>query len=417
MCRGAGMKATLLPRSPVDLLFVAFLLWLGSAVDQYLLSIGWGKPLYAYILLLVVAIGYLFVQGGVTGGYMFLNNHPTRRYVLWLLLYGAYGAFAFLESSQSEVAVQSLIYLCEAIVLGFGFTVLMLHSRRYRQATVAFALLAVFASAMNVFDFLHPTFSDVPGRAAGLYGNANISGAFVPLVMLCGVTVVPRALRWPFLLACGIGTVVTFSREGWLMWGIGVAWLGWHLGGNSRKRRVIAVTFSVIVGLWFLAAVFLGRIGDWLSGTHILQYLDPNTLARLGVGGLSFSDFAAQQRLDAALYAWHQFQLAPLFGHGIGYVFEWGYPKGPHNMFLRFMAEGGLVGLGLYLGLFWILWRASAGTTRVVVLGFFIASLFSHNVMDQPEFILVCTFVMVDAALRRREPVRQVDGIDAAILA
>lgn len=411
------MRAALLPRSPPDVLFVLLLLWLGSNVGGYLLSVGWGKPLYAYLALLVFAVGYLFVQGTATGKFAFLQMRWTRRFTLWLLLYAAYGAVTFLQSSQSQVAVQSLIYVCEAVAMGFGFIVLMLDPRRHRQAIAALALLAVFASAMNVFDFFDPMFSDVPGRGAGFYANPNISGAFVPLAMLCGIAAIPRRLQWPFVLVCGIGVVATFSRGAWLMWGIGAASLGWHTRGAGRNRRLVAAVMASLLGIWFLVAVSLGQLGDWLMSSSLKQYLDPNTLARLGVGGFSISDFAAQQRAEAALYAWHQIELAPFFGHGIGYVFEWGFWVGPHNMFLRFMTEGGLAGLILYLGLFWILWRASIEATRVTVLGFLLASFFSHNLLDQPEFILVLTFVVVDAALRGRRRASEAMAHHSAVTA
>lgn len=396
------MRARWIPRSPVDAVYLSLLLWLGSDVDLYLLHIGISKPLYAYIALAIFAGVFLLMQGAAARHVDAIDSRGTRRYILWLLLYGAYGAFAFLESSQSTVAIQSLIYLCESIVLGIALTFLMFKPRRLRQTVAALALLAVFASLMDILDFFRPVFTTVPGRGAGFYANPNIAGAFVALGMVCGYASVPRRLRWLFILTCGIGVLATFSREAWLMWGAAVFWLGWQANKARPGRRWLNITLGIALGVLFLLAVFGGAFGDWLAGTTFIHYLDPNTLARLGVGASSFSGFATDQRIAAAVYAWHQFTLAPLLGHGIGYVFEWGFPKGPHNMFLRFMAEGGIVGLAWYVGLFWLLWRAATGTGRVIVLVFFIASFFSHNLLDQPEFIVVLTYVAVDAAEKRR---------------
>lgn len=401
------MKAAWLPRSPIDALFLGLFFWLGSEVDQYLLSIGIGKPLYAYVALTLVTVGYLCMQGAKTGKFEVLGNRWTRRFLLWLVLYGMFGACIFPESSQSTVAIQYLIYVLEAVFLGGGFAILMLHPRRFHLAVSAFALLAVFATGLNLFGFFVPMFSSVPGRGAGFYINPNISGAFVPLAMLCGIGNVPRRIRWLFVLVCGIGVLSTFSRGAWLMWGVAVMWLGWHMGKTGSWRRTVRAFLGIVLGVWFIFALFFGELGSWLVGTSIASYLDSNTLARLGVGASSLSGFAAQQRIEVAAYAWHQAITAPWFGHGIGYVFEWEFPQGPHNMFLRFLVEGGLVGLLLYLGLLWLLWRAAEGVERVAVALFFIASFFSHNLLDQPEFILILTFIMVKAALRHRQRIEE----------
>lgn len=53
------MRAALLACSPVGVLFLVLLLQLGSNVGAYLLCVGWGKPLYAYLPLLVFAVGRL----------------------------------------------------------------------------------------------------------------------------------------------------------------------------------------------------------------------------------------------------------------------------------------------------------------------------------------------------------------------
>jgi hypothetical protein len=92
-----------------------------------------------------------------------------------------------------------------------------------------------------------------------------------------------------------------------------------------------------------------------------------------------------------------------LFGHGSGHVYEWGFPVGPHNMYLRFLVEGGVCGLAFYLALLVVLWRATSGLQRMLVLQLVIASFFSHNLLESPAVILVITFVLAQQVLQKRE--------------
>ncbi|MGH8321204.1 MAG: O-antigen ligase family protein [Gammaproteobacteria bacterium] len=385
-----------------DVVSVAFVLWLGSYAGGYLLTLGIGKPLYAYVGLCAAASMYVVVQGAMQGSVAVLRDRWLRRLLLWLLGYVVYGVFTFLESSQSAVAVQALITLCELALMGAAFAVFMYHPRRLMHAGAALALLAVFAAAMNIFDFVVPTFSGVPGRGAGLYMNANTSGSVVAMAMVCGIEYVPRRLRWAFVLACGAGIVVTFSRSSWLLWGLAVAWIGWHRPGRSARSRWTVGALGALLGVWFLLAIFSGELGGLLAGTSFVRYLDPNTLARLGVGASSLSGFAADQRMNAALYAIHAFLQAPVLGHGIGYIYEWRFPVGPHDMYLRFMAEGGLVGLFWYLALMWLLWASSTGLDRLLAMQVVLAGFFSHNMLEQPAVVLILVFLVVRSAITRR---------------
>jgi hypothetical protein len=397
------MKATLLPRSPMDALVIGFVLWFGSYAPLYAFLAHGLKPLYSYIALIALAAFYAIARGAAIGSLDILREKRIRWFLVWLIAYVAYGALSFQEGSQSDIAVQVLITLIEMVMLGFAFSALMVNARRLRLVGGAFVLLAIFDIAIFVLDFFHPTFTKVPGRAAGFYVDPNVAAYALSLIMLCAIETVPRRLRWLFLLACGLGVLLTFSRSGWIVWGTGVAWMGWQSESRSGIKKIVVAAASVVLGFGFLATVFFGGLGSFLMNTPIGSHLDANTLARLGVGAASLSGHSADLHQEEIWYSFSQISQQPLFGHGLGYVYEWGLPVGPHDVYLRFLVEGGVCGLVFYLLLIWLLWSMSRGIDRVLVLQIIIASFFNHNILEIPTVILVMTFLLARAGMRRYE--------------
>lgn len=397
------MNARFLPRTPVDLLLAAFVVWFGSDASDFMFSAHGVKPLYSYAAVIGFGAFYAVTQGAAGQPPAILRDRGTRRFAIWLLLYVVYGVLIFLESSQSQVALQALITLIEMVAIGMAFASLMVHRRRLRMLGGVFLLLALFATGMNLLDFIQPRFSNVPGRAAGLYVNPNVAGYALALLMLCGMDSVSARLRWLFVLVCGVGVLVTFSRSAWIMWGVTMVWLGWRDRAHGAKWKFALMTLSTLAGIGILLALFTGQLGEWLSGTSFARYLDPNTLARMGVGSSSLAGDSAATRTDLIWFSLQQAAQRPLFGHGSGHVYEWAFPVGPHNMYLRFLVEGGVCGLAFYLALLAVLWRATSGLQRMLVLQLVIASFFSHNLLESPAVILVITFVLAQQVLQKRE--------------
>ncbi len=394
------MKAVLLPRSPMDALLIGFVFWFGSYAPDYVFRTHGLKPLYSYFALIGLSVFYSIARGAATGTLDILRERRIRWFLAWLLAYVAYGALTFQEGSQSDIATQVLTTLIEMVMLGFSFSALMVSRRGLRLAGATFVLLAIFDVMTFALDFFHPTFSEIPGRAAGLYINPDVGAYALSMIMLCAFETVPRRLRWLFVLACGIGVLLTFSRSGWMLWGIGVAWMGWQGESRSGLKKIVVTTACIALGAGFLLMVFFGGLGSMLQNTAIGSYLDANTLARLGVGASSLSGRSADLHREEIWYSFDQIGRSPLFGHGLGYVYEWELPVGPHNMYLRFAVEGGLLGLFFYLLLMALLWFTSRGIDRVLALQIIIGSFFNHNMLEIPTVILVMAFMLARAGMR-----------------
>ena len=94
----------------------------------------------------------------------------------------------------------------------FLMTVLLILSdrRTHRFAAWTMVVASLIAVALNLYEVFAPgTFSDIPGRSAGLYRNANTSGAALVMGMIVGLYVVGQKWQVPYALAIGLGILVT----------------------------------------------------------------------------------------------------------------------------------------------------------------------------------------------------------------
>jgi len=389
------------PISVVDLAFVAFVLWFASYAYLFVFSLGGPKPLYSYVILVVVAclvLTLLILKNGRSSAI----PYPTVAFVAAMVGYLSYGHLSFIHSSQSAASVQGYVTLVESVLIALSMLVILWDARRIQFASTIFAVLAIFAICLNLWDFIFPAFSDVRGRAAGLYENPNMSGTFIVLAMVAGIGAVPSRFRSAFVFVCGIGVLITFSRGAWAAWFIGVGglYLTRIIEIPSLKGIVIASALLVTIGILIGGIVTsIASVIDQLMASGLLT---SNTAARLGIGGDVFSGFAAYDRLTVAGIAFEEFQEAPIFGHGLSYTAEWSYAARPHNMFLLMAVEGGLLGLCTYLGLLIVLWVGSSGIGRILVLLLVFSGLFSHNHLEQPTILLIMAFISVHGVFARR---------------
>ncbi|MDN5850020.1 MAG: O-antigen ligase family protein [Nitrococcus sp.] len=386
----------------IDAVTALFLLWFGSYAYLYSFEIGGVKPLYSYFLLYGTAFMYaLYCSADHRSLIPAANRYVALLYV-WLGAYLIYGGFEFLRSTQRPVVVQTLITLGEMVLFTAVFVALMAEYRRLRIASAIFAVLAIVGAAMNLWDFFIPTFSEDPGRAAGLYANPNLAGNFIAMAMAAGAARTPYRLRWPYVLFCGVGVVVSFSREAWIAWGIAVIWLAWD-GQLSKARDFrLACIFAIVMAGGVTLGLFSGNIGNIVAETGLNSYLTPVTAARLGIGtATSLSGYTADLREQAVYVSLAAAARHPWLGYGLGYTREWRFPAGPQNMYLLFLVEGGVAGLFLYLLLMSLLWSAGVESGRALTLQIAVASFFSHNLLDQPGILLILAFIVAEGAVGR----------------
>jgi hypothetical protein len=272
--------------------------------------------------------------------------------------------------------------------------------RRLAVMSTGFLCVALMSSALNIFDFFTGSFTEVDGRAAGLFGNPNSAGHAIAFAMACSPRM-PKMTKAAFTAFCGLAILVTFSRQAWLLWCLAVAMM-FYQGqfGGSRRSRVLLLAAALVVGGGILALLFSGGLGALLADTSLASYLNPDTLQRLGVSSGVLAGESSAEREMLARLALQQGAEAPVIGHGLGYAMAWGDAR-PHNMFLLFFLEQGLVGVTLFAAFLVLLWTASRGQGRIVAALFIVTGMFTHNLFEQPEFMTYVAFIVAHGALWR----------------
>lgn len=382
-----------------DWLFLLIAFWFGSYAYLYVFEQYDLKPLYSYFVLIGLAlVHYLWSIAGRErrSG----TGTGIRGLYIWLGAYIVYGVLEYLRSPQDDVTTQAFIDLGEAIVLAASFTVFLRNAELLRKFSYLLCIIAIFGCCMNFVDFVTPMFSIDPGRAAGFYGNPNIAGIALALAMMGGIEAVPRWLRPPYLLFCGVGILLTFSRESWMTWGVAVLFLAVP-DIRSSRNRVWAIVMIVLTAL-SAAIFFQGSLKYYVMQTPIARYMTPDTATRIGIGGALLEDLSGRERKAMVEASLHEAEIAPWTGRGLGFSREWNYRVGPHDMYLLFFVEGGVPGLVLFTALMVLIWMCGTGTSRILATQLIVASFFSHNHLDQPAIVMIIAYALSHGDVNRR---------------
>jgi len=372
-----------------NILFVIFFISLlyGSSADKYFFDSGMigFKPMYWQF----VTIGFALVLLVTLQSYK--QFKISNNYIIWLILFLANSIFSYLYSMQGKVEDQALIEGFRAVALLFSFYVIF-STNEDAQGMLRLAMFVVILISVpiNMIDFVHPIWSRVPGRAAGLYVNPTISGAILVIAMVISVSVVPYKIRLFYCAFIGVGVLLTFSRGPWLFWVIAVtalAYTGHIRVGRKGLSIVIAGLFSGLI----VYGALTGGVLEYFTKTGLDAFLTQDTLSRIGGSGSAFTDNSTSSRVVVAEKAWLVFAENPWLGAGLGVEQNWSV--GSHNTFLRMAAEGGILRLALYIWLFLFLWNMTDKLGKVTLIIYFFSSLTSHNNLQSPVFLMFLAFI------------------------
>jgi O-antigen ligase len=228
------------------------------------------------------------------------------------------------------------------------------------------------------------------------HGLLMAFGAFLYLHLALEAASPRLRLLWGVLaiLAVANGTLVVPGATGYLLLGtlalyLGFVWKGWRGIAAAVVATAAAAAVLMTVPGPFQERVSLIRseLAQWRPG---VMDLDSSTGTRLEL-----------YRVSAALVADR-----PVLGHGTGSFTKAFADKtrgagaapqrNPHNEFLHWMVQLGLVGLAALLTLFWMHWRLaprldsplSRHLARGAVLAIAVGCLFNSWLMDHTEGLL-----------------------------
>lgn len=254
-----------------------------------------------------------------------------------------------------------------------------------KRAVVIATLVGV---ALNIYDVMFPgTFSDVPGRGAGLHVDPNMSGIALVFGCAIGLSAIRRGWwREAFVMVSFIGILVTFSRESILAF-IFVL-LGWSLAGRLSLRRL-----AVAGGVGFALFVAFNIGNGYLSG----KIVSNENWSRIT---FSLDDPSSAQRVDLAKRTLGIFEKAPLLGQGFGTTIYWGQDAASHDYYLNLLADHGIIGIFLIPALLFSIGRRSwdfYGFAGAFLLWCF----FYHGVFDEAAALIALAIEAVERPTRQ----------------
>jgi O-Antigen ligase len=325
--------------------------------------------------------------------------------VVWCFGFAWVTMLWYLGSSQSEIAGRDVRLRLSAIVLLLSCLMIFASPSAVRSARWTLVFAVLLGVTLNIYDFFVPmTFSEVRGRAAGLYGNPNISGEALVLGMILSVTVLPSSCRGPFLLLTGVGIFLTFSRAGIGAWLIAVS--GLLLFAKVVRVKDLISTF--LLSLLVVGIVLLPKLDAILTTMDQSGAISKDTETRLAwlTDPFGVPDNSALARKYVAEQAWRKFTDHPWIGSGTGTMYE-SFDIPPHNQYLSYMLDHGVLGAAIVpLLILALIWKASGETRRLGLLfGATILWLcfFTHTILSFGHCLLLFALL---AAMVSTEPFR-----------
>ncbi|OHB73512.1 MAG: hypothetical protein A2W17_09140 [Planctomycetes bacterium RBG_16_41_13] len=311
----------------------------------------------------------------------------------------------FVPSDLSDIIFGVFRERILSILFFLLFLFILSGNERVQFWTRIALLFSVFIAVVsNLYEFLCPfsfvpLFSEYanPGRSAGFYINANMSGSALILGMIFTIGLLPQKYRISFVLLVLLAILVTVSRAALLGWPIVVfVFMRVHL-----LRRSQAFFAMIIVGLsllfllpWYLEYI---QSGNNINVENITQRIDWFS------NPFSSKDDSSNERHYVAKLSWEMFTNSPLWGNGIGSTEVWSHEVSTHNTYLRFMADFGVIGAFILpLFLLAVVWKAR-GEARQTAFPFAIFVLFfgffSHNVVE--DYVTLVAFALMAAMTYR----------------
>ncbi len=373
---------------------LVLLAYLASSVDGWLYQDFGVPPLFGEI----VVIGYLIVQIAVSA--IIKSEHgksssPATTVVLCIIgIYALWTAATYIYSPQGEVVTDVLVQRIKTALFLIVVTIIFLDERLRASFATISAALVVFTAAIVTYDFIEPTFSSVPGRGAGFFLNSNDAGAALVLLGLVATTRSRLPVTYLVWSAVAIGALATFSRSAWLM--LVIALFGLSIAGKlgGGRGRFIFIGGVVIVLALVFAMYLSGDLYLFVANSPLAEFLDPNTLARLGARGVAFDDYSSIEREDVLALGFQYFFDSPFLGKGVGATHVWEESVSTHNMIALLGAELGILGIIAYLAIIGTLVVRGSNDGRIIAIVFFIWGLTTHNQLDDPNTIIGLAFAI-----------------------
>ncbi|MFP2990837.1 O-antigen ligase family protein [Mycobacterium intracellulare] len=321
--------------------------------------------IYAYHLAAILAICYLIPTAKPRSSDFVLPGILVAA-VLWSTVTG------FATGNPDLTVTREATTMIE-MAIGFVLAMFVVYSGHVRWSIRVMIVILWFSAAMAIISSLYAI--RLAGRAESLEGTTG-AGQAVRIILstqtpatavlsaLVAAPIVGRVRPMAYL-ALGLPalsiSLLSFSRNTLISMGVAaaVALLG-SLSWAAVRRAVVAATVGLaVVAVAVPGSLFLlqrSKTGAWLAD----QYVAFNQRVLGGVTSSALAvDDSALERLREINLLKETIAQAPLFGHGLGYVYQpptgddefhrYLYPAYSHNFYLWWLAKAGAVGMAAFV--------------------------------------------------------------------
>ena len=330
-------------------------------------KVEWTLTLLGFLLYLLVITSYRLPLGEVAimmalGGTLFQRGGIRfPKYLAWFVAFSVWALLATTQTEYPDWAIPQLIILVKLCLIVYA-AANALQSRGQVRVFMVFFLgcFALFPLRGAMFNFFFYK-SDMQGRAIWnlLYSNPNDLGAMALLQLsMASALLISEKKGWVRLaalsgmIALPMLILMTQSR------GVFLGLLVFIAIAFAGQRRRVRLAFRLVVLTVILAAV--APAGVW-SRLQTLQHAT-NTTTLDQVDG---EEGSARQRYEIWRVAWKIIRDHPVTGVGFGaykptheqYAMDPEFnptargPRDTHSLYFNVLAETGVLGLTLYLGM------------------------------------------------------------------
>jgi O-Antigen ligase len=352
-----------------------------TAADNYLFDSGYAPPPSAMTALLGFA-SLPLIPSFLSGNY---KSFPVN-ILKWCLFYIIFSALSYslvlpndalLQEWRDRVLAVTFLLIISLIFSGEGAVLKI--SRWAILCTTFWNIYTYLAELFNPGIWNTLTTINETGRPAGFYLDANKAAAVLINAFIFTVGLLPSKYRLPFSLLTLVGVFLTLSRGGIICMVVIIIFMCFK--GTIPKHQLLHV-----VTLFLIIIVNIATFGNFIENeASQLGIINPEIQTRIA----TFTDPSSRaasddtSRLDIVDYSWKTFLKEPLVGHGMGYVKVWDGITLPHNMYLSYMVEHGILGLvilpslvlsiqlnargeakslGTFFGIFTLIWAIFSNT-------------------------------------------------------
>jgi len=342
-------------------------------------------------------ISALIHYGGRKGTWDFLKK-PQTRFFLFFLIWIFISGFTQPGWASRE---NFTMFIANAI-LGLTILILIQNMKRFRLTLWLIIISIFFICVQTVLSYLGID------RAGGTgYGPNEFAIAILPFIALTFYMALAEKNKALKLILISITTAIflalisTVSRGGII--GLGGMLLILTLKSRKKILTIIAVCIVVVLFMHTMPQNLRERFGK----TQVSQHA-------YGIGDGDID--STTRRYYLAQAGWRIFLAHPLFGIGVGNYFYENRNYAPvspgraHNMYLEMMAELGIIGIILFLGIIFYTFKSLSRIIKsksplkgyakgfyIGLVGFLIAGIFLHAQQDRILWFLI----FMSAALER----------------